>query len=657
MANDTHKITIGDNDVDLPKWASEETLKSLAESTSVSSIFAGVIAKYMKHNNIAIGELTADLRSTASGFAASTEITEAAKKKTIDKKLIGAAKATRNTVDKFSNTDAPLSSMVDMVGDLGSAMMGGGSAMAKNGASSNAAAAALSKAIPGLGALGASAMAWAGFQAAQMEQFAKAQETMINSGAIMFGGESPYEDLKQSVIQSGLTYTEMTKLVSKNGVAFQSLGTGVSSGTTAFTSMFKSVNETGDKFGDYGLRSAEMAEVLADYVNIQRMTLSKDMALASTQDGVKAGFHNLMIETTALASLTGENRSELLQKRLASLANPQVAAALSTMDEAGGGHAEVARSFIAQFALLENSMGPVGKDISDRFNNYIFSVADTPEDFDLAVGLGSELTAAMNGANNGVVDRINAVFRSGDVELANNMLVKEMAKMKDAQVGSSNVVVGSHQHLIQQLKSGGVMVNKQTKKMIDMSSEEYAAYLKEIEKKSNISGEMTEAMNDMKKSFVLIQDAFTLNLDTASSMAQNLASGLLSGAETIKSLLANDKSTKDNGVLSEEVYNSYYDQYNPKTGGSNNNQGGVGKGHGSEYNYHDQSLPNPVTPTAKPLSSSISTDGRDNNELSGILDGIVHTKVQTAMVLKQVTGAMTSIQRSKDYQKAVSNLA
>tara|TARA_R110000772_G_scaffold2025_3_gene6806 strand:- start:1098 stop:2849 length:1752 start_codon:yes stop_codon:yes gene_type:complete len=379
---------------------------------------------------------------------------------------------------------------------------------------------------------------WAAFQAGQIEQFAKAQETMINSGAIMFGDTSPYETLKQSAIASGLTYTELSKIVSQNGMAIQSLGNGVSSGTTAFMSMFKSVNKTGDKFGDYGLRSAEMSEVLANYINIQRMTSSKDMALLSTQDDVESGFHNLMIETTALASLTGQNRSELLQKQMAALSEPSVAAALKRMKEHGGGHAAVAESIIGQFALMESSMGPVGKNISDLFNSYLFKKSDSMESYDLNEAFqGTKFAGAIEGLNHGFIEQVNSVMRSGDVEGAENLIINGFAEFRNGQLGSSNALAGSVQDIMHQLAVSGNTIHVTMKNRREMTNVKYEEYLKSIETKLETSGQITEAMNNMKTAFLAIQDSFVYNLDDASEMAESLANGLKSGAENIKEIM------------------------------------------------------------------------------------------------------------------------
>ena len=692
MATEKHKITIGGNEIEVPKWATEETLTKVEKLIAESGIVTSLVTKYMEQTDIDLSQLSDDIQEHASRTVAGNERVDKAKKASFDKKIISAASSTKNVVDKFSNTDAPLTAMVDMLGDMGNAINGSAKGLAGDIDMNSKAGKLLSGGGKAVGAFAAGGLAWAAFQAGQIEQFAKAQETLINSGAIMFGDASPYETLKQSAISSGLSYTELSKVVSQNGIALQSLGNGVSGGTTAFTSMFKSVNKTGDQFGDYGLRSTEMADVLADYINIQRMTMSKDMALLSTQDNVEAGFHNLMIETTALASLTGQNRSEILQKRMASLAQPQVAAALATMDAAGGGHAEVARSFISQFALLEGTMGPVGKDISDRFNDYIFKVAESPQDFDLKIALG-DLAGPMEEANNGMIDRVNAVFSSGDIEGANKLLVKELAKMKDANVGSSIAAVGSFQNVVQQLKSGGIQVNLQMKKLSNMSNEEYAVYLKEIERKSKESGQMTVAMNNMKESFMTIQDSFVVNLDSASKYAEELSVKLKEGAKTLSGFVKTTSSKVGEVVdaaavlIDEPSIETVVALANTKVmdvEGANKTTpnpfqplleliGLGGDDDKSTVTPGIKKLDNAeeVTPkrdTATPLNNPIPivtgnikttipdvASNRDNgdNTVSKYLDDILNTKKESLVLLDQMKFAMTSIQRSKDYKNAV----
>lgn len=538
MADNTHTIEVGETQFVVPKWATEETLIKIEKLIGESGIVTSLVERYMKQTNIDVSKLSDDIQDYTLKTVTGNAKVEKAKKESFDKKLLGAAKSTKNVVDKFSNTDTPLTAMTDMLGDMGNAISGSVKGMRKDTKNMSSTGEVLDFAGKSIAGLGAGGLMWAAFQAGQIEQFAKAQETMINSGAIMFSDTSPYETLKQSAIASGLTYTELSKVVSQNGIALQSLGNGVSSGTTAFVSMFKSVNNTGDKFGDYGLRSAEMAEVLADYVNIQRMTSSKDMALLGTQDGVEAGFHNLMIETTALASLTGQNRSELLQKRMAALAEPQVAAALKRMKEHGGGHAEVAESMIGQFALLESSMGPVGKNISDMFNSYLFKKSDNMEDFNLNEAfVDTKFAGAIEGLNHGFIEKVNDAMKSGDVDGANNLIVNGLAEMRNGELGSSNAIAGSLQDVMHQLAVAGNSVHVAMKEMRKMTAPQYEEYLKQIEKKLETSGEITVSMNKMKTAFMTIQDSFVLNLDEASEMAETLAIGIKEGAETMKDTL------------------------------------------------------------------------------------------------------------------------
>ena len=398
MSNDTHDIPIGDETIRVPKWASEATLQKIAELSAVS-LQATKELNNIKDDNVSSGEkFKSDLKDIAESYTLNSKETSEKKKKALDAKIVGAAKTIKSKVDGFSETDAPLSSMVRMVDELGSAFMGGSSELAASNRGNNKAAAMISKSLPMVGALGASAMAWVGFQAGQLEQFAKAQETMINSGAIMFDDTSPYENLKQQAINAGLTYTEMSKVVSKNGLGIQSLGTGISDGTTTFLSMLKSVNKTGDDFGDYGLRSSDMAELLSEYIQVQRITLGKDMSLASTQDSVKLSFQELMIETTALASLTGKSSAEIILSRLAGYADPIVGAALASMVKRGDGSDKVMTALLDDLLLVQPSMGSIGTELVESFAKSMQSSGGDVSRIDIRAQLKPELLKALERA-------------------------------------------------------------------------------------------------------------------------------------------------------------------------------------------------------------------------------------------------------------------
>jgi hypothetical protein len=556
--SDKITINVGGEQIDLPKWATEKTLAEILSKSKTSNILIDGMATYLKQGHLDIQEVVDNLENITTSYAQSNDAVDKAKKVSLDKHLVSAAKATKSTVDKFSNTDTPLSSMVEMLGDFGGALTGAGQGAANRAKANSKVAAGLSKFVPVLGAAGSAGMAWLGFQAGQLEQFAKAQATMIDAGAIMFENTSPYETLKQSVINSGLTYTEMTKIVSTNGIAMQSLGNGVSKGTTVFTSMFDSVNKTGDQFGDYGLQSVDMANLFAEYINTQRMSLGKDMALVSTQNDVKLGFHELLIETTALASLTGQNRSELLQKRMAVYSDPQVASALSKMRENGdGNYADIMKTILDDMLLLEAPMGQVGKDISDALQSYMFVASANPKDFDLVQGIGKDLSAAMNNLSEGSVERINAAVRSGDPQKAIGLMFSIIQDFAKGEVGpasaAGDAVIGISKMLAEGSYNASLFIAELSKK----SATEIDAYKAKTADDLATSGGLTVTMNNLKESFNQVQHAFTTNVDSASEMAEKLAGALKEGADTIQELLGVNPQDKSLGVLVSNVVDDF----------------------------------------------------------------------------------------------------
>ena len=47
MADNTHTIEFGEHRIEVPRWATEETLKKIAELTSTSKLMTKIIAKTM----------------------------------------------------------------------------------------------------------------------------------------------------------------------------------------------------------------------------------------------------------------------------------------------------------------------------------------------------------------------------------------------------------------------------------------------------------------------------------------------------------------------------------------------------------------------------------------------------------------------------------
>jgi|TARA_R110002153_G_scaffold167310_2_gene320000 hypothetical protein len=715
MSNDTHDIPIGDETIRVPKWASEATLQTIAELSAVS-LQATKELNNIKNDDVSSGEkFQSDLKDIAESYTLNSKETSEKKKKALDAKIVGAAKTIKSKVDGFSETDAPLSSMVRMVDELGSAFMGGSSELAASNSGNNKAAAMISKSLPMVGALGASAMAWVGFQAGQLEQFAKAQETMINSGAIMFDDTSPYENLKQQAINAGLTYTEMSKVVSKNGLGIQSLGTGISDGTTTFLSMLKSVNKTGDDFGDYGLRSSDMAELLSEYIQVQRITLGKDMSLASTQDSVKLSFQELMIETTALASLTGKSRAEIIQSRLAGYADPIVGAALASMVKRGDGSDKVMTALLDDLLLVQPSMGSIGTELVESFAKSMQSSGGDVSRIDIRAQLKPELLKALERANVGFIDNINNVIRTGDIDAAEGGIIsKGLIAMQYAQVGNANATDEVAQ-LVLTLGSLGHKLGLDFNEASKMTSDVLKAHVKKTGDKLDESGSMTVSMNDMKVSFLKVQDAFTLNLKDGTAAAEYLADGLKQGAKKIRKVLGIDESEEDVAALTTNIIDeryandlkgwdpgkeSYDEFMNKKARKRSKNSHNIpGRKFGGPVIKDNTYLvgeegPELFTPTStgsitnndktKKMLNSKNTDNikstelftptshgsitnndktkkmlnskNTDNDMSQHFDDILKTKKQTIMLLKQMKVVMTNIKRSNDYKRTVDSI-
>ena len=216
-----------------------------------------------------------------------------------------------------------------------------------------------------------------------------------------------------------------------------------------------------------------------------------------------------------------------------------------------------------------------------------------------------------------------------------------------------------------------------------MTSDVLKAHVKKTGDKLDESGSMTVSMNDMKVSFLKVQDAFTLNLKDGTAAAEYLADGLKQGAKKIRKVLGIDESEEDVAALTTNIIDeryandlkgwdpgkeSYDEFMNKKARKRSKNSHNIpGRKFGGPVIKDNTYLvgeegPELFTPTStgsitnndktKKMLNSKNTD----NDMSQHFDDILKTKKQTIMLLKQMKVVMTNIKRSNDYKRTVDSI-
>lgn len=516
--------------IPVPAWATESTLEKITFQMDKANDLDDKLFSLMR----GVSLKSEDIIEILEDIIEHQDETEEERQKDNKLNAKNIAQGVTKTISKFNDTDKPLSKMVDMAGELGGSLFEGIKGSGKSAKSTGVFAEALDMVAPGLEAVGGAALAYAGWNAAKLEQFAEAQGKMIDAGAIFYSSGDMFDQMYSRAMDAGITYTQLTDIVGSHGAAIQSLGNGVSQGSSNFLSMFTRLNESTDELGDLGLRSGELAEAYADYINVVRLTGMSDMRTRAGQDAVQQSFTNLVVESTALANLTSENRSDILKRQMAALSDPELAAALKTMRDRGNiNQADVAEEFTKQLALMAPQLGDIGSQLTDAINGEIFATVENPQNFDIRKRLDPTTIAAFEDVMPGLVDRINNSIRTGDVENAGNMLVEAFANMDQQRRGSSIAGANTFLGVVQALQAAGMMVDQDMGRLADMTEQERQTAIAESRSKLAESGGMTKAMNDLTIAFLNVQDSITINLNDASQTVEGFAKTIREGAQNI----------------------------------------------------------------------------------------------------------------------------
>ena len=543
---DVYNITLPDGTtVPVPAWASEGTMEMLAAQLGLNYSLDKKLVEEVYKINLDTSSAEKTFKDAVDRIVKNQRDTAKAEEKSRERFVKGLASSTAGLIDKLNNTEKPLSTFLDL---SKSAASGLGKGIGELVGGSERGAAFLKSTFGKLSSSAADlggdvAAALLGFNVAKLEQFEEAQRTMINSGAIFFEGSRAYHNLYQRSIEAGISYTQMSKIVSEYGAGIQALGHGVSSGTDTFLQFFNDLNDSSNVIGDFGLSSEQMARSFAEYINIARLTGRLNRDTIGAQEPLANSYKTLMLETTALASLTGQSRDEILQKRMASISDPETAAALKIMRESGSvQQADLFESLVTQFAMAGEEMGAPGQQLMDAISREAFRSAENIEDFDVRgvlMATNPDLLGAFDSMDSSFIDGINQAVRTGKVAGGNilNFILKSYADLQDTGVDLARLSAdASNPYLesIMAISAGSLQVSTQFRNLIDASGSELEAKIRESQAALAASGPATVAMNKITESFMKLQERITFPLDDLANVSETLASVMLDAVDWFK---------------------------------------------------------------------------------------------------------------------------
>jgi len=557
MAKTTNILLPDGSTIQVPAWATETTLVGMAQQMQRTNVLTSEMLNGVKEMSDMDDEVIEAINNTINAVKTNAE-TDLNQSKESKRGLVGAVKAVNNTATFFGDAEKPMSSMVGALKTLSKNMDGpnGKGGLAK-----------LTKALKLEGFMkrwgGAMdvaadvALAWAGWNAAKFEQFAEVQQKMIDSGSIFYDSAGEFDKLYEQSFRSGVTYNAFADTISNYGSTMTALGGNVSKGSKKFIGMFKQLSEVTDDMGDLGMQNTELMNQYAAYLEMARITGQID-SRSMEEQGRELGnsFANLVVESTALASLTKLNRNQALAAQVSALSDVRLAAGTSILRGQGlEDQAISVENIQKQLALIiEGAEGP-GKqafeNLGEAINIATMSYSRDIGNFTLEGFLDQGTLATLQTVAPGLTDAIAMKVREGTLtgEGVNNFLMNEISKIDTTKQFSASAE--GYGKEIQGIQSTVLLFNKDFKAVIGKNQEEIKKLNEETKKKLEAAGTTVEAMNDAAKMFLTAQEAITLPINKLSAGVESVSQWFEENSTMIK-----NASSKFFGQTAEDLENA-----------------------------------------------------------------------------------------------------
>ena len=528
------------NTIELPAWATETTLEAIyASSTKAVSITRDMMSTARKIKDSDQTQLDA-LNEVVEGVKINAETAETVQKTRVDTLLKGVKKV-NDVASFFGDAEKPLTSLVGAAGKLVKSLDGpkGKGGMAKLAKNHEGFAKMFTKFGGFVDVASDVALAWMGWNAAKFEQFAETQKKMIDSGAIFYETSKDFDQLYEDSFRAGVTYNAFADTIQNFGGTMTALGGDVSMGSRSFIHLFKRLSDTSNSLGDMGMQNKEMMEIYANYIEVQRLTGGLDRQLANGGELLEKSFQDLVVESTALASLTSLNRGDALQRQMAALSDTFAAAGLEKLRDQGlGKTADAASSFIKQMSLIADQ-GPASgmmQEFVSVFNKNLYEYSDDISKFNVRLGLSENTRGAFDKVMPEFLDKVNTMVRDGEIgaEEASNWVVREFANMDQQKLATAGAGAGTMLAAIQEMQDSGFMINKNFGKWVDLTETAMNTKIEETKAKMDTAGSTVEAMNDASKMFLTAQEAITLPLNSLSTSIESVSKFFTNNSEKMK---------------------------------------------------------------------------------------------------------------------------
>jgi hypothetical protein len=539
----SYNINLPDgSSIPVPAWATEQTLQQLAQMMNRSNLSVDIISDLMQENNMDVSNVAAKMSQLADvdKQEAKQRLQEAKKQgKNFGAKLTG-------VLDKFNNTEKPLSSLVDMATNLGSQIKESGSSFGKDKSKiskgSTALTGVMDKLGKAMGVAGDIAVVYAGWMAGKAEEFAKAQQNMIDSGAIFYENAGAFNALQTQARDAGIGYEKFTTIVGNFGSAMVGLGGNVSNGAVEFAVLAEKLNDSSDKFGDFGMTSENLAEGFAEFIETQRMAGNIDRTQVGYGDKLVKAYQELLIETGSYASATAFTRKQMLESYTEAMSSPVFAGTMKILDKLGDNATkEAAQAIQVQLKLLEKGgVTDIATPLLGAFEQALSASTGDLQSFDITSYLlengGEQLIGTLQNVNSTLLTDINTSIRNGE-KISGDMIQDLMAAYESVKPGMV-IPAGATDGLMGYIKKTQNQMEEfrlKTKAVSEMSEEEREALKDKHTKDLKGAGQLTKVMNDVTEGYLKAMDALTLPMDTFGKVLNTVTTGLSNATGAVMS--------------------------------------------------------------------------------------------------------------------------
>lgn len=532
-----------------PLWATEDTLKKVAKATEMTT---DSLENLITH--LTKGTLTTQRALTAVNNAANATVNAQSQ---FNQDVLSQSAAVNRVMDKttttvesvigsLKNVDKPIegafeltSKVTGLAGEGIMALMAAGQsidALKKLGtfAAKYAKLGALLAAVVG---------AWFGFQVTRAAQLVDIQKNLADMGAVFSKtGKAMSTNIFDSIDKLGLSVTDYNEIVQQGRLGIRALGGSMSEGIIKFTKLSKTLDGVSRETNYYGMGLAELHAANAEYLEARRLSVGTDMKMTATQDKLVREFDNLVIESTALANVTAMSRSDYMKSVAAEYSEVKWAASLGALEKIGNeDYVKVVNNLIKD-APIAKIFGEAGEELIVAVQEHIYPLAQSGDlsKFSLDQALsGSDLGIALRHMAGSAVDEFNEAVRSGDPTKTRGAFTKLLSSLEGSDKelsGYSAQTQAQIQQLIRQLQAQSQAFGKDTKtyrEMMEGTEEEQARALKEMAEKTKTSAELVGSTNDIQKTLIQAQRAFTLDLEELTGYVGTFTRGIIGFADSV----------------------------------------------------------------------------------------------------------------------------